>query len=169
MQNDSFRLNIKYVLIGVLLLFVQIGFGNSMRLFGIAPNLVLCYVLTASFSQKGNFGFYNALCFGILLDAFSGRIFGAYTIFFVIFDILIEKLFYKYFSEHFVFEFLSGSFLCFMFSFFYAVTEWLFEGNFIFLFFRVCIVETVINSILFLFFLIIAKRKKKRRRSAFRV
>lgn len=169
MYNDNFTLKIKYVLTGILLILVQVGFGDNMRLFGVAPNLILCYVLTASFKIRSSFGFYNALCFGILLDSFSGRIFGAYTIFFVIFDILIEKLFYRHFSEHFFFEFLSGASLCFVFSLFYAITVWLFEGDFIFLFFRICIVETIINSIVFLFFLLISKRKKKRRRSAFRV
>lgn len=169
MRDYDISTKIKYSLIGAVLLLVQIVFGNKMRLFGIAPNIILCYALTSSYRNSGSFGFYNALVFGIFLDGISGRIFGANTVFFVVFDIIVEKLFYKYFSENLLLEFLSGSALLFVYSFFYAVTVWLFNGNFIFLFFRICIVETVVNSILFFFFLVISKRKKKKRRSAFRV
>lgn len=169
MESNDIAVKIKYVFVGVILLLIQTVCGNKMRIFGVAPNLVLCYVLTSSYRSKSTFGFYNALVFGLVLDSISGRIFGAYTIFFVLFDMIVENVFYKYFSENFVLEFFGGSALLFAFSFFYAVTVWLFNGNFMFLFFRICIVETVINSVLFFFFLLISKRKKKKRRSAFRV
>lgn len=169
MLDNDFSLKIKYAFCGIALFLIQVVFGNKMRIFGIAPNLVLCYTLTVSYRGKEAYGFYNALIFGILLDGVSGRIFGAYTVFFLLFDIIVEKLFYKYFSENLLLEFLSGSALLFVFSFFYSVAVWLFNGNFVFLFFGICVVETLVNSILFFFFLVISKRKKKRRRSAFRV
>lgn len=169
MQDNDFLTKIKYGTIGAFLFLLQVVFCNKMRILGVAPNFVLCYTLVASYRNKGAFGFYNALFFGILLDAVSGRIFGAYTIFFVLFDVVVEKVFYKYFSENLFLEFLSGCALLFLFSFFYAVTVWLFNGSFMFLFFGICLVETLINSILFFFFLLVSKRKKKKRRSAFRV
>ncbi len=169
MERNFWVEKIKYVIIGVVILAFQVCFADKLRLFGVAPNIALCYVMCVSFRNHDSFGFYNALILGLATDALGGRIFGEFTFFFVLFDLLIAKVFYKLFSENFWFEFFSGVILSFLFSMIFAIIVWLFEGNFIFLTLKIALVEALYNSFVFLIFLYASKKRKKKRRIAFRV
>ncbi len=169
MEKNAVLEKIKYVIWGVVILAFQACVADRLRIFGIAPNIVLCYVMCVSFRNHDSFGFYNALVLGLAADALGGRIFGEYTFFFVLFDLLISKVFYKLFSENFWFEFFGGVVLNIFFSVFFALTAWLFEGNFLFLILKIAFVEILYNSAVFLVFLFLSKKRKQKRRITFRI
>ncbi len=169
MENSIVIERIKYVILGVVVLAFQTGFADSMRIMGVAPNIVLCYVMCVSFRNHNSFGFYNALLTGLALDAIGGRIFGEYTFFFVLFDLIIEKVFYKLFAENFWFEFFSGVILNIFFSGMFALIVWLFDGNFLYITMKIALIEAIYNSAVFLVLLFIFKKRKKKRRITFRI
>ena len=169
MGKDFLIDKIKYVFMGVVILALHACFADKLRLFGVAPNIVLCYVMCVSFRNHDSFGFYNALILGLASDALCGRIFGEYTFFFILFDLLIAKVFYKLFAENFWFEFFSGVIMSFIFSVTFALIVWLFDGNFIFLTLKIALVEALYNSFIFLLFLYASKKRKKKRRITFRI
>lgn len=169
MEKEIIIKRIKYILIGVLVLIFQAEFANNLRIFGVAPNFVLCYVMCMSFHSTDSFGFYNALIMGLCADALGGRIFGEYTFFFVLFDFLIGRVFYKLFSENFIFEFLGGAIFNFVFSFSFALIYWLFGGRFWFLLTEMVLAEVIYNSAVFMVFLWISRKTKKKRHITFRI
>ncbi len=169
MENSYLSEKIKYVFLGVVILAFGACFADKMRIFGVAPNIALCYVMCVSFRNHDSFGFYNALILGLATDALGGRVFGEFTFFFVLFDLIIARVFYKLFAENFWFEFFSGVILSFLYSTIFAVIVWLFDGNFIFIALKIALVEALYNSFVFLIFLYLFKKRKKKRRIAFRV
>ena len=80
MESSNILKVIKYILTGLFVLLLQAVFADGMRISGIAPNIVLCYVMCVSFKNSdSSTGFYNALILGIIMDALGSRGFGEYT------------------------------------------------------------------------------------------
>ena len=98
MGKDFLVSKIKYVISGVVILAFWACLADKLRLFGVAPNIVLCYVMCVSFRNHDSFGFYNALILGLAADALLGLALRAVArlhrlAFFHQHDILLASLF----------------------------------------------------------------------------
>lgn len=169
MENEGIWVYIKRAFIFILIFIMQTVLADRVRLWGIAPNFALAYVLVISFKNYPHYGFYTALIMGLMTDAVSGRVFGSYTFLFVLAEEVIRIYYTKFFSENFFFEFLGGLVFNFFFSLLFAIGEWLFIGNFIRIVFNIAVPEFIYNQIIFTVFLLMAQKKKKKHRSMFRV
>ena len=142
-------------------------FADRWRIFGVAPNFVLCFVLVLSFLKKPHYSFYSAFILGFLMDSMSGRFFGTYTALLAMTALGIRELYHSAFSENFVIEAIYGLAACFLYSLCYAFFTSLFEGEFLVLFTRTALVEFLYNFVIFLLMLLIQKKNLKKHRSVF--
>ncbi len=160
---------IKQTLLAAVIFLVQLIFADRLRLFGVAPNFVLAFVLAISFLREPHYSFYTALIAGFFLDSVSGRFFGSYTALFALVAFGIRELYHSAFSENFVIEAVYGLITCFLYSLCYAFFTSLFEGEFLILFTRTALIEFIYNFVIFLLMLIIQKRNLKKHRSVFQL
>lgn len=73
--------NTKYVLVCFFVLISEMIFGRYLEIGGIVPMLSFCLCLaTAMVEDEPKYIIFQAIALGALLDAFSGRGFGTYTI-----------------------------------------------------------------------------------------
>lgn len=148
---------------------LQFVFADHVRLFGVAPNFAFCFVLTVSFLKEQKFSFYTALILGILLDSVSGRLFGTYTVFFMLVAFCIREFYHSAFSENFIIETAYGLLVCFLYSVSYAFFISLYRGEFLTLISQTAWIEFLYNFIVFLVMLIIQTKHNKKHRSVFRL
>ena len=106
----------KQCVLAAVIFLLQLIFADRWRIFGVAPNFVLCFVLALSFLRKPHYSFYSAFILGFFMDSMSGRFFGAYTALFAIVAFGIRELYHSAFSENFVIEAIYGLVSCFFHS-----------------------------------------------------
>lgn len=169
MESEKVILFIKRAVILVLVFVMQVVLADKIRFLGVSPNFALAYILVISLKNYKSYSLVAAVISGILLDAVSGRIFGAYTFLFVLVCGLVKYIYLKMFSENFLFESLGGLFFNFIFSLIYGLGEWLFYGKFTSIFTQIVLFECLYNQIIFMVFLLISKKTRKKHRSIFRI
>ena len=146
---------------------LQLVFADELRLGGVAPNFAFCFVLTVSFLKEQKFSFYSALILGILLDSVSGRLFGAYMVFFMLVAFGIREFYHSAFSENFIIEAMYGLLVCLIYSVSYAFFISLYRGQFLTLISQTAWIEFLYNFAIFIGMLIIQKKNNKKHRSVF--
>ncbi len=77
--------NAKYVIVCFFVLLCEMIFGKYLEIGGVAPMLSFCLCLAmAMIEDEPEYLIWQAIALGVLLDAFSGRGFGTYTIAFLL-------------------------------------------------------------------------------------
>ena len=169
MEQTSWLKYIKRSVLVAAVFLLQFIFADHLRLFGVAPNFAFCFVLTISFLKKAKFSFYTALILGVLLDSVSGRLFGTYTVFFMLLAFGIREFYHSAFSENFVIEALFGLLVCFLYSVSYAFFISLYRGQFLTLISQTAWIEFLYNFIIFLAMLFVQTKHNQKHRSVFRL
>ena len=169
MERANWVKALKHYLLVALIFLLQFIFADKCRLFGVAPNFALSFVLTVSFLKKQNYSFQSALILGILLDGVSGRMFGAFTLLFMAIAFGIREFYHSAFSENFIIEAFYGLVACFIASICSAFFISLYRGEFLALVSRTAWIEFLYNYVIFLVMLFIQKKFTKKRRSVFRI
>lgn len=159
--------HLKRGLLVAVIFLLQFIFADKLRVFGVAPNFAFAFVLTVSFLEEQNYSFCAALALGILLDSVSGRLFGTYTVLFMVVALGIREFYHSAFSENFVIEAAYGLIVCFVYSLCYAFFISLYRGEFLTLLSRTAWIEFLYNFLVFLAMLILQKKIRKKHRSVF--
>ena len=165
-QSGWFQV-VKQCLLAAVIFLLQLCFADRLRIFGVAPNFVLAFVLALSFLKAPRYSFCCALILGFCLDSVSGRFFGTYTALFTLVAFGIREFYHSAFSENFVMEAFYGLITCGLYSLCYAFFTSIFEGNFWMLLYRTAFIEFIYNFVIFLLMLLIQKRNLKKNRSVF--
>ncbi len=96
-----------YFLAIILLLGLNLGVFSSLKIWGIAPNLLLIFVMIFTFSDSSFDFVFIALLSGIFLDVYSPLYFGsfsisllllAYCLYFLVHNVLTFEIDWKFFS-----------------------------------------------------------------------
>ena len=169
MEQTTWLKYLKQSILVAAVYLLQLVFADKFRLGGVAPNFAFCFVLTISFLKEQKFSFYSALILGILLDSVSGRLFGAYTVFFMLAAYGIREFYHSAFSENFIIEALYGLLVCFIYSISYAFFISLYRGQFLTLISQTAWLEFLYNFVIFIVMLLIQKKSNKKHRSVFRL
>ncbi len=167
MLQQRWVIILKRSLLAAAVFLLQLICADKLRIFGVAPNFVLAFVLALSFLREPDYSFYSAFILGFLLDSISGRFFGSYTALFALVAFGIRELYHSAFSENFVIEAIYALITCFLYSLCYAFFTSLFQGEFLVLFYRTALIEFIYNFFIFLGMLFIQKRNLKKHRSVF--
>lgn len=146
---------------------LQLVFVDKLRMFGVSPNFAFAFVLAISFLKEQSYSFYAALILGFLLDSVSGRLFGTYTVLYMVVAFCIREFYHSAFSENFVIESIYGLIVCFVYSLCFAFFISLYRGEFLTLLSRTAWIEFLYNYAIFLVMLFIQKKTKKKHRSVF--
>lgn len=116
--------NTKYVLICFFVLMSEMIFGKYLEIGGVVPMLSFCLCLaTAMIEDEPRYVICQAIVLGVLLDAFSGRGIGTYTITFLL------SSFATYLIRDKLFSSATLLLVCdvFVMTFFSAFVFWLFN------------------------------------------
>ncbi|MBQ7950964.1 MAG: rod shape-determining protein MreD [Clostridia bacterium] len=169
MEQATWLRYLKQSILVAAVFLLQFIFADKFRLFGVAPNFAFAFVLTVSFLKKQEFSFYSALILGILTDSVSGRLFGTYTVLFMLVAYGIREFYHSAFSENFFIESMYGLLVCLLYSLGYAFFISLFRGEFLTLLSKTAWIEFLYNFVIFLIMLVIQKKHNKKHRSVFRL
>ena len=97
---SNFKHYFKRILIVALVIYVSFLLQTSVfsryRLAGVTPNILICVVSTYGFMKGRRQGIIIGFCTGLLLDIFSGSLFGAYALIYMYIGVL-NGLFKKQF------------------------------------------------------------------------
>ncbi len=167
MLQQRWVIILKRCLLAAVIFLLQLICADRFRIFGVAPNFVMAFVLALSFLREPKYSFYSAFILGFLSDSISGRFFGSYTALFALVAFGIRELYHSAFSENFVIEAIYGLIACFLYSLCYAFFTSFFAGEFFVLFTKTALIECFYNFVLFLLMLFVQKKTKKRHRSVF--
>jgi rod shape-determining protein MreD len=152
----------------LVILLLQFVFADKIRIFGVSPNIAFAFIVSLAFVKDFKYNVYAAGLTGFFLDGLSGRVFGVYTLLFVLINFLTFELYHSAFSENLFIETLYGLGASFAYSVIFAFFTSFFEGSFIVLFAQTSLFEFIYNFLIFMVFLIAQKRFGRRRASVFR-
>ena len=97
---SDFKQYLKKILIIALVIYVcfllQTSVFSRYKLAGVTPNILICVVSTYGFMKGRKYGISIGFCVGILLDIFSGGLFGMYALIYMYIG-LLNGLFKKQF------------------------------------------------------------------------
>ncbi len=137
-------------IVAVSLLLFESSFLEWFKIFGVRPNLAVCFIVLLSFTQKPAVSLSMVLLAGIIKDSFSGFVFGMNTVSFFITMILCLEVKKKLFAQKigiFIFMAFLGIWISFLFFCFYSLIYEL-DCNFT-RFFWVVFVESLYSSLIF--------------------
>lgn len=143
----------------VLFALIQTAAGRYIRIFGVLPNIALCYTAVYALTNSPVRAAPLGLLCGLMIDALSKGIFGANGLILMYFSMLASYLFGRYFFE-------SRFCICigaFIFTFFYELTSLLLvsvfgaDAGFFYCLIRYIIPLCLINAILSLPMIILVK------------
>jgi rod shape-determining protein MreD len=168
-MNNKFIDVLKKIGICLVILLLQFVFADRIRIFGVSPNIAFAFIISLAFVKDFKYNIYAAGFTGFFLDGLSGRVFGVYTLLFVLINFLVFELYHSAFSENLFIETLYGLIASFTYSVIFAFFTSFFKGSFIVLFAQTSFFEFIYNFLIFTVFLIVQKRLKVRRKGIFRV
>lgn len=97
---SKFKQYLKKILVIALIIYVcfllQTSIFSRYRLAGVTPNILICVVATYGFMKGRRHGIVVGFCTGLLLDIFSGTLFGFYALVYMYIG-LLNGLFKKQF------------------------------------------------------------------------
>ncbi len=97
---SDFKQYLKRILIIALVIYftflLQTSVFSRYRLAGVTPNILVCVVATYGFMKGRKYGIVIGFCVGLLLDIFSGNLFGMYALLYMYIG-LLNGLFKKQF------------------------------------------------------------------------
>ncbi len=97
---SDFKQYLKRILVIALVIYVcfllQTSIFSRYRLAGVTPNILLCVVATYGFMKGRRYGIWVGFFTGLLLDIFSGTLFGSYALIYMYIG-LLNGLFKKQF------------------------------------------------------------------------
>jgi rod shape-determining protein MreD len=168
-MNNKFIDVLKKVGICLIILLLQFVFADRFRIFGIAPNIAFAFIVSLALIHDFKYNIYAAGFMGFFLDGLSGRVFGVYTLLFVLINFLVFEFYHSAFSENLLIEMLYGLIASFAYSVIFAFFTSFFKGSFITLFAQTSFFEFIYNFLIFTVFLIAQKNLKSHRKSIFKV
>ena len=158
--------NTKYVLVCFFVLMSEMIFGKYLEIGGVVPMLSFCLCLSTAFVEdEPRYIICQSIVLGVLLDAFSGRAIGTYTITFLLSSFATYMVKDKLFSSE-VLLLICDVFVMTLFS---AFVFWLFNvwnlgDGFFWMLRGIALPQAVYNIVISLIFYYLLRKIFGRRR-----
>ncbi len=169
MMTGNVKYNlIKSIVFFLLFLFFQV-IGPHIKILGVTPNVMFLLVLIAALLENTTYAnLIYAIVFGSFFDVYNGRIFGIYTVLFVVLSFLAGELYHKYFEDMTAVQILFIVVASFLYSFVICIFFVFRDNSFWPLFTRTSLPEFVYHSLagilLFFGYRAILQRSGRKRR-----
>ncbi len=166
-ENVKYNL-VKSIVFFLLFLFCQM-IGPHIKILGVIPNVIFLLILVAALVERTTYAnVVYAIVYGSFFDVYNGRIFGIYTVLFVVISFLAGELYHKYFEDMITVQILFIVVSCFLYSFVICIFFVFRDNSFWTLFIRTSLPEFVYHSLvgilLFFGYRGIIQRNGRRRR-----
>ena len=155
-----------------LLFLLSQAMGPHIKILGVTPNFIFLLVLIASLVENTTYAnLFYALVFGSFFDVYNGKIFGIYTVLFVVISFLASEIYHKYFEDMTAVQVLFIVLATFLYSFVICIFFAFRDNSFIQLFTQISLPEFVYNAllgiVLFFIYKTVVKRLMSPRRSRY--
>ncbi|MBU5450419.1 rod shape-determining protein MreD [Acetivibrio sp. MSJd-27] len=171
-MNSNVRYNIIKSISFFLLFLLSQAMGPHIKILGVTPNFIFLLVLIASLVENTTYAnLFYALVFGSFFDVYNGKIFGIYTVLFVVISFLASEIYHKYFEDMTAVQVLFIVLATFLYSFVICIFFAFRDNSFIQLFTQISLPEFVYNAllgiVLFFIYKTVVKRLMSPRRSRY--
>ena len=171
-MNSNVRYNIIKSISFFLLFLLSQAMGPHIKILGVTPNFIFLLVLIASLVENTTYAnLFYALVFGSFFDVYNGKIFGIYTVLFVVISFLASEIYHKYFEDMTAVQVLFSVLATFLYSFVICIFFAFRDNSFIQLFTQISLPEFVYNAllgiVLFFIYKTVVKRLMSPRRSRY--
>lgn len=171
-MNSNVRYNIIKSISFFLLFLLSQAMGPHIKILGVTPNFIFLLVLIASLVENTTYAnLFYALVFGSFFDVYNGKIFGIYTVLFVVISFLASEIYHKYFEDMTTVQVLFIVLATFLYSFVICIFFAFRDNSFIQLFTQISLPEFVYNAllgiVLFFIYKTVVKRLMSPRRSRY--
>ena len=171
-MNSNVRYNIIKSISFFLLFLLSQAMGPHIKILGVTPNFIFPLVLIASLVENTTYAnLFYALVFGSFFDVYNGKIFGIYTVLFVVISFLASEIYHKYFEDMTAVQVLFIVLATFLYSFVICIFFAFRDNSFIQLFTQISLPEFVYNAllgiVLFFIYKTVVKRLMSPRRSRY--
>lgn len=171
-MNSNVRYNIIKSISFFLLFLLSQAMGPHIKILGVTPNFIFLLVLIASLVENTTYAnLFYALVFGSFFDVYNGKIFGIYTVLFVVISFLASEIYHKYFEDMTAVQVLFIVLATFLYSFVICIFFAFRDNSFIQLFTQISLPEFVYNAllgiVLFYIYKTVVKRLMSPRRSRY--
>lgn len=162
-MNSNVRYNIIKSVSFFLLFLLSQAVGSHIKILGVTPNLIFLLVLTASLLEGTTYAnLVYALVFGSFFDVYNGKIFGIYTVLFVVISFLAGEIYHKYFEDMTAVQVLFIVLASFVYSCVICVFFAFRDNSFLQLFAQISLPEFVYNALLGILVFFVYKAAVKR-------
>lgn len=171
-MNSNVRYNIIKSISFFLLFLLSQAMGPHIKILGVTPNFIFLLVLIASLVENTTYAnLFYALVFGSFFDVYNGKIFGIYTVLFIVISFLASEIYHKYFEDMTAVQVLFIVLATFLYSFVICIFFAFRDNSFIQLFTQISLPEFVYNAllgiVLFFIYKTVVKRLMSPRRSRY--
>lgn len=162
-MNRNIRYHIIKSISFFLVFLLSQALGPHIKILGVTPNLMFLLVLIASLVENTTYAnLCYALVFGSFFDVYNGKIFGIYTVLFVVISFLAGEIYHKYFEDmtavQILFIVIASFFYSCVISIFFAFRD----NRFLQLVTQISLPEFVYNSLLGILVFFVYKTAVKR-------
>ncbi len=169
MMTENVKYNLIKSIVFFLLFLVFQALGPHIKVLGVTPNVMFLLILVAALVEHTTYAnLVYAIVFGSFFDVYNGRIFGIYTVLFVVLSFLAGELYHKYFEDMTAIQLLCIVVSCFLYSFVICIFFVFRDNSFWPLFIRTSLPEFAYNSlagiVLFFGYRAISQKRSRRRR-----
>lgn len=148
-MNSNVRYHVIKSISFYLLFLLSQAVGPQIKILGVGPNLIFLLVLVASLIENTTYAnLVYALVFGSFYDVYNGKIFGIYSVIFVVVPFVASEIYHKYFEDMTTVQILFVVLSCFIYSFVISVFFAFRDAKFIQVFTQISLPEFVYNSLL---------------------
>lgn len=162
-MNSNVRYNMIKSISFFLLFLLSQAIGPHIKILGVTPNLIFLLVLIASLIENTTYAnLVYALVFGSFFDVYNGKIFGIYTVLFVVISFLASEIYHKYFEDMTAVQILFIVLASFLYSFVICIFFAFRDNRFLQLFVQISLPEFVYHSLLGILLFFVYKAAVKR-------
>ncbi len=152
-RNNSGYETIIYTLVMILIILLQSTIGESLRVFGVKPNLTLVFVICYAILEGSYKGAKAGLFAGVLTDLLMGRYIGFYGLIFMYCAIITAILNRNFHKENYLPVIFTSFLLSIVIeSVIYIITRMSSDMNYVFILGKYIMIEAVYNMVLSMFF-----------------